>query len=1159
MKSLLAQALSATCCGLQRSLIIALCLGLWLLPSPGRAVPLTWDVNASTSGAQDGGGTWDNQNTANWWNGTTDVQWNNANPDSATFGAASGAAGTVTLGSNITVANITFATAGSGAYTIAGGGNTLTLSNTTITLTATAGATISAYMAGTTGLTVLGGSTAYSLHLSGANTYSGTTVVGSGTSASSTVINLYLDSLNALGNSTQLTVGSASTVVINYSNATMGTGVTATVFGTGLNNGGALQGASSATDYWNGNIILGASAARVGGGVNGTLVINGVISEATAGSTVLFSRNLGATTVLNAVNTYTGDTQIYGGSATTPGTLQLGINNAISASSRLSALATASVGVENFDLNGHVQTLRGIDTNGTSVASAADLHVTNSSATPSVLTVGDTTSANTDNFAGSVQDGTGGVSLVKINGNTQILTGANTYTGSTTINSGTLQLGVNTGSSTSFVGSNGVLASQSIVVNGGTFLVDNTGTSNNNTNRLSDTGTITLNGGSFIYKGSDQASTNSSETIGTLNIGMPAPLMTLTYGSTNTVSFTAGQITRPSGGGIALINGVGLGTSSVTSSVSRFFITNAPSMVGDNTTAQNAPIIPFLLGEATSTTGGIGTATGTPDTFLTYNSTTGLRPLNPTDEFTNNSIIAGNNTRITAATTASNTTAINSLVLAATSGATLTINTGQTLTDTSGALLFATGGNTITGGTLDFGSAEAIIYFSSGANSVITSPITGSGGLTAAGGGLLAFGGQSTFSGAATFISGTVVPQVSTIGPAGAPTSGPFGTGTLVLAGAAIRATTALSATTIANNVTLAADTTIPTTGTDKPLIFSGTVTLTNGARTLTSNSTSTVTFSGVIGDGGQGYGLTIAGTGTTGAVILSANNTYSGTTTINSGRILQIGSGGGTGSFGTGPVVNNGSVVFNLNNTTSVTNNIGGSGAVTQAGSSGSVTNLSGTNTYTGATTVTKGTLNVNGTHTGGGNYTVASGATLGGSGTIGTQASSTMTIASGGTLTAGTGNGTVASFSVTLSSLTFTDSTSTMRVALIADSSPGTGTDQSNNFNTVDRLVVNGAVNLNNAQLIVSDPNNIGTSLSAGDRFDLFNWASAAPTGIFTVTAANLPTLSSGLSWDLSNLYSNGTIAVIVAPEPGRAFLLLAGLAAILMRRRRRRSTRF
>jgi fibronectin-binding autotransporter adhesin len=50
-------------------------------------------------------------------------------------------------------------------------------------------------------------------------------------------------------------------------------------------------------------------------------------------------------------------------------------------------------------------------------------------------------------------------------------------------------------------------------------------------------------------------------------------------------------------------------------------------------------------------------------------------------------------------------------------------------------------------------------------------------------------------------------------------------------------------------------------------------------------------------------------------------------------------------------------------------------------------------------------------------------------------------------------------------------------------------------------------------------------------------------------------LPTLDTGLEWDTSQIYTNGTISVVaVIPEPGRVLLLLFGAITMVMRRRRR-----
>src|SRR5690606_27912035 len=91
---------------------------------------------------------------------------------------------------------------------------------------------------------------------------------------------------------------------------------------------------------------------------------------------------------------------------------------------------------------------------------------------------------------------------------------------------------------------------------------------------------------------------------------------------------------------------------------------------------------------------------------------------------------------------------------------------------------------------------------------------------------------------------------------------------------------------------------------------------------------------------------------------VLAGTNGYTGTTGVFSGT-LQVGNGGTTGTLGTGAVsiVNAGATLsFNRSDTLTVANNISGAGVLKQIGSGTLV--LSGTNTYTGLTTVSDGKL---------------------------------------------------------------------------------------------------------------------------------------------------------------------------------------------------------
>ncbi|MCE9610870.1 MAG: autotransporter-associated beta strand repeat-containing protein, partial [Chthoniobacter sp.] len=293
-------------------------------------------------------------------------------------------------------------------------------------------------------------------------------------------------------------------------------------------------------------------------------------------------------------------------------------------------------------------------------------------------------------------------------------------------------------------------------VSGGRLILDNTGVGNNNTNRITDGSGLTLNTGTFLYKGADDAATNSTETMAAINVSTGT--LTVAFGGTNAATLTGSSLNNANKGS-TLVNGLNLGMDNTsTASVARLKITGAPSLTGTtnaldagiNAAAQDTKIVPFLVGEATATTGGLGTATGVANTFVTWNANTGLRPLNPTDEFSNNSILAAKNNRVTSATTVSSTAAINSLIV---HGADLTIASGQTLTNNSGAILFASSNTIKTVGGVSgflFGAAsEYLVTVNAGVNATISSGFTNTvdtgHGINMSGAGTLNLRGNSVF------------------------------------------------------------------------------------------------------------------------------------------------------------------------------------------------------------------------------------------------------------------------------------------------------------------------------------------------------------------------------------------------------------------------------
>lgn len=129
-------------------------------------------------------------------------------------------------------------------------------------------------------------------------------------------------------------------------------------------------------------------------------------------------------------------------------------------------------------------------------------------------------------------------------------------------------------------------------------------------------------------------------------------------------------------------------------------------------------------------------------------------------------------------------------------------------------------------------------------------------------------------------------------------------------------------------------------------------------AYTFTNNIISAVSDGSAIAD--RGSVLVQMGT-----VTLTGNNSYPGSTVLIAGSTLEVGNGGTSGNIGTGAVVNDGTLIFNRSDAVTIGGIVSGAGTLVKRGA-GTVT-LAATNTYTGATTVSNGTLVVSGGAVGG------------------------------------------------------------------------------------------------------------------------------------------------------------------------------------------------
>ena len=264
--------------------------------------------------------------------------------------------------------------------------------------------------------------------------------------------------------------------------------------------------------------------------------------------------------------------------------------------------------------------------------------------------------------------------------------------------------------------------------------------------------------------------------------------------------------------------------------------------------------------------------------------------------------------------------------------------------------------------------------------------------------------------------------------------------------------------------------------------------------------------FTGVINfttDGDGGHFRILNSAGYSNAVVNLASGIYAYHL---SGTAVSIGAlSGGAGSTLNGTPWTVGA----KNTNTTFAGSITGSSSITKVGS-GTWT-LTGSNYYTGVTTVNAGTLLINGNSAGASSTLIVnSGATLGGTGIIG----SATGIQGGGRLSPGNN---------TIGTLTFTNSFSSIGTVFIEINKAAGTNDLVDVWNN---LTYGGTLQVTNLSGVLTN----------GDSFKIFQ----APAYANAFTAYSLPALNAGLAWDTSGLTTNGIISVIVTntaptgPEP-------------------------